>query len=187
MLSKAARLRKNVESPAAAGRRVFETQSDCLLQCAGQPTVRAQRRETIRMNKTALIAALAVSFALAACGKQEKAETPGTPALAPAEVAEMERREQEQAIADLVPGTDLTSRQSGFDLYAGKCLGCHGDAGQGAGANPRLDGLRRADVAARLADYRAGKAAGPNAAAMAAAARDLSDENIEALAGYVGG
>lgn len=139
------------------------------------------------MYKPTLFAMLAVSLALAACGKEDKAEEASTPALAPDVVAEMERQEQEKAIADLVPGTDLTSRQSGYDVYVAKCISCHGDAAQGVGGNPGLAGLSRADIAARLADYRAGKLAGPNAAAMAAAAADLSDENIQALAGYIGG
>ncbi len=137
------------------------------------------------MNKHALFVMFSASLALAACGKEEVAKT-DAPDIPVADIAAMEQQAHEQVTADLVPGTDITSRKSGYDTYVAKCVGCHGDSGQGTAGNPKLSGLSRADVAARLADYRAGKALGPNTAVMAKAARGLDDASIEALAGYIG-
>lgn len=54
------------------------------------------------------------------------------------------------------------------------------------GNYPRLAGLTRDEISNKLRDYRAGRQMGPLTAIMAASARDLSDEEIAALAAYLG-
>lgn len=83
-------------------------------------------------------------------------------------------------------GAELTDLQSGYDIYVARCLNCHGDVGQGMGGNPKLAGLTRPDVGARLTDYRDGKTRGAKTALMAPAAKDLTDVQIAALASYIG-
>lgn len=53
------------------------------------------------------------------------------------------------------------------------------------GNYPKLAGQTRAAIRAKLLDYRAGKPMGPLTAIMAATAKDLTDEDIEALAAYI--
>jgi cytochrome c553 len=66
---------------------------------------------------------------------------------------------------------------------AGACAACHGERGQG-GANasiPRLAGQNAAFLTAALQGFRGGTRANPS---MLAAARDLSNADIEALAAF---
>jgi cytochrome c553 len=69
------------------------------------------------------------------------------------------------------------------------CSGCHGPGGAGnpAAAYPRVGGQHAKYVSAQLQAYRAGERVGANAAIMQAVARQLSDQEIGALASYVNG
>lgn len=73
----------------------------------------------------------------------------------------------------------------GAALYAAKCAQCHGRTGRGAGSFPRLSGRKADYLSARLEKYRAGERVGANSALMAPIARDLTDEQIAALAGFM--
>lgn len=71
-------------------------------------------------------------------------------------------------------------------LYEGTCAACHGTTGEGVGDFPALTALSRDVVLSRLEAYRAGETVGPRSAVMAPLAKQLSDEQIEALATYLG-
>lgn len=64
-----------------------------------------------------------------------------------------------------------------------RCLACHGGAAKPA--FPRLDGQRPDYIAAQLRLFRAGtRGGGPYAGLMTSAARNLTDEDIEAVAAF---
>ncbi|GAB4175244.1 MAG: hypothetical protein Kow0020_10880 [Wenzhouxiangellaceae bacterium] len=72
------------------------------------------------------------------------------------------------------------------------CMACHGPTGAGVPAKgwPMLRGQHAQYTADRLRRYRDGQTNGPrdaNSAIMAAIAKNLTDEEIEALASYVEG
>lgn len=130
-----------------------------------------------------LLLSLVLSLALAACGKEEPAQAPApAETAAPAMPAETEAAAPAEtaAVADAGAGVDA------HGMYAAKCASCHGDMGQGVADNPKLTGLSPADVESKLKDYRAGKQMGAKTAIMASIAKGLSDEEISALAGYLG-
>jgi len=118
-------------------------------------------------------------FMLSACGKEEAEVSTAPPEAVPSPSVAVEP-------AQMPEGVEVTDLQSGYDIYIVKCISCHGDVGQGVGDNPKLIGLRRADVSVRLTEYRDGKTRSAMTAVMAPAARDLTDTQIAALAGYVG-
>jgi cytochrome c553 len=71
------------------------------------------------------------------------------------------------------------------------CAQCHGPAGQGATLGgvtaPRIGGQDRPYLEFQLRDWREGVRANSTGALMNRVARDLTDAEIEALAGYVSG
>lgn len=71
-------------------------------------------------------------------------------------------------------------------LYTESCVACHGATGEGVGDFPALSSLSRDDVQTRLEAYRAGDSVGPRSTLMAPIAKQLSNEQIEALAAYLG-
>lgn len=133
---------------------------------------------TTLMNSNAFLIALSLCLTLSACGKDKPEAAAVSDVAAPPPVA------VEQL--PLAEGEVTGELQSGYDIYVAKCINCHGDIGQGVGDNPKLAGLTRIDVSARLRVYRDGKTLGPKTAIMAPAATGLSDGQILALAYYVG-
>jgi cytochrome c553 len=71
------------------------------------------------------------------------------------------------------------------------CAGCHGEAGQGQLAGdsvyPRLAGQHRRYVTKQLTEWRAGERKNSQGGIMNVIARQLSDNDIDQLAGYVAG
>jgi len=125
------------------------------------------------MPHRSLLLALMLGAALTACGKQEEAAQLQTSAAAPSAAAVV-------ATAEAVAAVDAPAK------YRASCASCHGEMGEGVDKNPKLAGLKRDEINAKLADYRAGKQMGPQTAVMAATAKALSDAEIVALAVYVG-
>lgn len=140
------------------------------------------------MKSTPLFLALVLSLTLAACGKDKPEETAAVAPAATAEtVAPPMPMDPGQGVAGHVDAVaDGAAGESGHDLYAAKCISCHGASGEGLAGNPKLAGLSRADIQSRLADYRDGKKLGPKTPIMAAMAKTLTDAQIAALAGYLG-
>jgi cytochrome c553 len=138
------------------------------------------------MNKThvSLLMALLLTTALTACGKKEEAAAPAGESQAPqtTEAAAPVAAATADAAAPAADGAmvDATAK------YTASCASCHGELGEGVGKNPKLAGLKRADIKAKLMDYRAGKQMGPQTAIMAATAKTLTDAEIEALGDYLG-
>jgi len=139
------------------------------------------------MMKTnvSLLLALLLGLNLAACGKKEEAAAPAGEAAAP-------QATEAAAPAPAAPvDAPADAAGSGVEVdapakYTASCATCHGPMGEGVGKNPKLAGLKRAEIKAKLADYRAGKQMGPQTAIMAATAKTLSDAEIEALGDYIG-
>lgn len=122
-----------------------------------------------------LVAALVL---LSACG--EGAKAPATPdaavTAAPPTAAET------TAMVDAV----ATAGDEASVLYTRACAGCHGVTAEGVGEFPSLAKLSVKDVESRLQAYRAGETVGPKSVLMAPLAKPLSDEQIAALALYLG-
>lgn len=128
------------------------------------------------MKAQPLLAPVLIALVLAACGKEQPAsQQDATPEQAAPSAATTASAQ-----------ADISGMVSGWDIYGARCIVCHGDLGQGVGGNPKLAGLGRDDVASRLKDYRDGKTLGPKTDIMAPAAKDLTDEQIDALARYLG-
>jgi cytochrome c553 len=118
--------------------------------------------------RTTLLIPVMLATALSACGKSEapKAPAPTEPAAAaPAPVA--------PAVVE------------GAAKFTAACASCHGANGQGQGTFPKLAGLTSDVVKGKLADYKAGKQVGAQTAMMAPIASQLSDAEVEALAGHI--
>jgi cytochrome c553 len=79
-------------------------------------------------------------------------------------------------------GGDPALAKKGKDK-ATVCLGCHGTSGEGNGEFPRLAGQHPDYLAKQLADYKNGVRKND---AMKAIAGNLSDEDIKALAAFLG-
>ncbi len=137
------------------------------------------------MKTTSLLSILVLSLALSACGQDKPAETaPAGEAVAPPMPMP-----PDQGVAGADAPATAVEAVAGVDaaaLYAARCASCHGAAGEGVGQNPKIAGLTQADMASRLKDYRDGKQMGSQTAVMAAMAKPLSDEQIEALAAHLG-
>jgi cytochrome c553 len=131
-----------------------------------------------------LLLPLVLSMTLVACGKDKPAESSTAPADTATSVAPMEAN-QDASATTAVPA-EVSADMDAHSLFAAKCASCHGGTGEGVGGNPKLTELTRADIESRLTDYRAGKQMGPKTAIMAAMAKSLSDEQIAALASYLG-
>ncbi|KPK39154.1 MAG: hypothetical protein AMJ69_06480 [Gammaproteobacteria bacterium SG8_47] len=76
--------------------------------------------------------------------------------------------------------------QAGGDVdagktLAGKCSGCHGASGEGAGSNPALKGKSADAIAAALNDYKSGAR---KHTMMEMLAKPLSDADIANLAAF---
>ena len=117
------------------------------------------------MRNTLLISVM-FAATLSACGKSEEAKTEAPAAPAPEVAAPV------PAVVD------------GATKYTASCASCHGAAGQGMGAFPKLAGLTADAVKSKLADYKAGKQMGAQTAVMAPIASQLTDEEVEALANH---
>ena len=79
-------------------------------------------------------------------------------------------------------GGDVTLAQQGKSK-AGMCLGCHGTSGEGNGQFPRLAGQHPEYLAKQLTSYKNGSRLNGT---MQAIAGSLSDEDIKALAAFLG-
>lgn len=79
-------------------------------------------------------------------------------------------------------GGDANLVKSGKDKV-GMCLGCHGNNAQGMGTVPKLAGQQSHYLAKQLTDFKNGAR---KAAPMNALAQSLSDDDIKALAAYLG-
>lgn len=85
----------------------------------------------------------------------------------------------------------LSSKSAGGDAAlaetgktkAGMCMGCHGNKLQGNGPMPKLAGQQPQYISKQLGDFKSGSR---KAGQMNAIAKSLSDEDIKALAEYVG-
>ena len=137
------------------------------------------------MKPTSLFLALALALTLAACGKDKPAEPQVAPADTAVGMAPPMPMEPSQGVAGNVEGV-AAEGVDGHDLYASKCVSCHGETGEGLAGNPKLAGLSKADIESRLTSYRDGKQMGPKTAVMAAMAKPLTDAQIAALATYLG-
>lgn len=128
------------------------------------------------MHHRRLIASVAMTLALAACGKKE--EDAAIQASAPQPAPPKAEAPAPKALASPLIA-------AGEAKYKAKCAVCHGQKAEGMGNYPRLAGQTSEEIRSKLLDYRAGKQFGPLTAVMAASAKDLSDEDIEALADYI--
>lgn len=139
------------------------------------------------MKPISLTLSLVFALTLAACGQDKPAE-PAAEAAAPmaAPPMPMDPAEGVAGHAEAVAESTADAGASADALYAGKCASCHGETGEGVADNPKLAGLSKADIQSRLTDYRDGKQMGAKTAIMAAMAKPLTDEQIAALAAYLG-
>ncbi len=122
---------------------------------------------------------LFVLATLAACGD---ASTPGSGEASPAGSAASTLADPSDILAALPP----EAQPYGLDVYTAKCVGCHGDLGQGIDKNPALRGLTPTAMQQKLLDYRSGKTLGAQSAVMAQAVTGLSDAEIAAVSIYAG-
>lgn len=140
------------------------------------------------MKPTPLFLTLVLSLTLVACGKDKPADTaeqaPADTAVTAGPPMPMDPSQGVAGHTEAAPGGAVG--ESGHDLYTAKCVSCHGASGEGLAGNPKLMGLSKADIQSRLTDYRAGKTLGPKTVIMAAMAKPLTDEQIAALAAYLG-
>jgi cytochrome c553 len=68
-----------------------------------------------------------------------------------------------------------------------QCAGCHGEDGSGSGSTPALRGLAAEEAQAALLGYRERTREGSRKAIMERVVKNLSDEEIKALADHVAG
>lgn len=114
--------------------------------------------------RNTLMISLVLALGLSACGKKEEAAQPTAPAPEAAAPA---------AAIDAVA------------QYTSQCASCHGPAGQGQGAFPKLAGQTADAIKAKLVDYKAGKQVGAQSALMYPIAQKLSDAEIDALSAHI--
>ncbi|PKM12057.1 MAG: cytochrome c4 [Gammaproteobacteria bacterium HGW-Gammaproteobacteria-3] len=79
-------------------------------------------------------------------------------------------------------GGDQKLAQQGAAKF-NMCMGCHGSSAEGRGVFPRLAGQQPDYIVKQLKDFKAGTRKGGPMSAMAA---NLSDDDIKALAAYLG-
>lgn len=82
-------------------------------------------------------------------------------------------------------GGDATLARAGQGIYGRSCARCHGDNGRGKAGYARIAGQQPEYVALTLRGFRDGEPY-RTSPLMAEAARGLSDDDIKALAAYVG-
>lgn len=117
---------------------------------------------------------------LSACG-DSPSEQAAAPQEAPVETAAPTTPETQEMTGETV--------SAGFDAstkYEQACASCHGKTGEGVGDFPSLATLSRDLIQTRLLAYRAGETVGPRSTIMAPMAKNLSEEEIAALASYLG-
>jgi cytochrome c553 len=130
-----------------------------------------------------LAAALAL---LGACDDGGRAPASQTPPVQPGEAAAPPAVVSDTASASTPDATSAAHPVDAHALYAARCQFCHGKSGEGMAGNPSLATLSRADIRDRLENYRAGKTVGRKSGIMAPVAGKLGDEEIAALAIYLG-
>ncbi|MDD1620500.1 MAG: cytochrome c4 [Methylococcaceae bacterium] len=79
-------------------------------------------------------------------------------------------------------GGDATLAKAGKDQVP-QCMGCHGNKLQGQGQFPRLAGQHPQYLAKQLSDFKSGSR---NSSTMNAIAKTLTEDNIKAIATYLG-
>lgn len=79
-------------------------------------------------------------------------------------------------------GGDAGLAKTGKDKVT-MCMGCHGEKFQGQGQFPRLAGQHPEYLSKQLNDYKSGTRKAPH---MNAVAKSLSDDDIKAIAAYLG-
>ena len=82
-------------------------------------------------------------------------------------------------------GANAQDAAAGETLYQSVCKNCHGPTAKGMASFPKLAGNTAEYLSTRLERYRAGEKVGPNTALMRPHAKELSDEDIAALAEYI--
>ncbi|WP_373020202.1 cytochrome c [Thiomicrorhabdus sp.] len=115
----------------------------------------------------------------AAMPEPEAVPEPAAPVVDQVEEKVEEVKQEAQAAATEA----VSAAKSGSSIY-GTCVGCHGPNGEG-GVGPKLAGQSQADIAAKLARYKAGEQVGAMTAMMAPMASGLSDADIQAVAEYI--
>jgi cytochrome c553 len=135
------------------------------------------------MKHKSLILTLVLAAALSACSKKEQTPQP-TEAPAP---APMSQSAPAPMAAPAAPAPMASGEDAAKTKYETVCATCHGTNGQGVAAFPKLTGMTADQIAAKLQDYKAGKQVGPQTAVMAPNAKNLSDDEIKALASYIAG
>jgi cytochrome c553 len=125
---------------------------------------------------------LAVAALLAGCGDKasEQADAPQPEAAVEAAAPAAEMAAPADNVDTSVGDVDAAT------LYARSCASCHGATGEGVAGFPSLAALSRDLIQARLETYRAGETVGPKSAVMHPVAKGLSNEQIAALAAYLG-
>lgn len=136
------------------------------------------------MNPTKPLLALTLLAMLSACGAKEEPQAPAMPETTGAAPAQETPAAPQETMteAPALAGADVDAPA----LYAKSCASCHGDMAQGTAGNPALDKLSATDIQTKLSAYRAGEKMGPKTPIMAPMAKNLSDEQIAALARYLG-
>ncbi|HOI83266.1 MAG TPA: cytochrome c [Campylobacterales bacterium] len=124
--------------------------------------------------------ALFGAVALSGCGGDKKVE---------------ERLAQIQTNTPTVTETNTTAAEApkaataapvdGKGIYAGKCVACHGQNGEGKGAYPKLAGNSKDDALKKLNGYVDGTYGKAQKMMMAGQAKALSDAERAAVAEYI--
>lgn len=76
-------------------------------------------------------------------------------------------------------------QEAGKNLYLNNCAQCHGPTAKGMASFPSLAGRDASYLKSRLETYRAGERVGANSGLMIPNARNLSDEDITNLSGFI--
>lgn len=136
------------------------------------------------MTPSKTLLALTLMALLSACGGKEEPQAPAAPEAATETAAPATPASEAPTVVEAAPepGADVDAPA----LFAKSCASCHGDMAQGTASGPALDKLSNADIQTRLEGYRAGQSMGPKTAIMAPMAKKLTDEQIAALARYLG-
>jgi len=96
---------------------------------------------------------------------------------------ETEAEEQARLNPTKEENTLVAGNELGKDKF-GVCAGCHGATAQG-GIGPKLAGNDEEYIKEKLSKYKAGETVGAQSSMMWGVASSLSDDDIQALAGYI--
>ena len=138
------------------------------------------------MSKNSLVFIIVAVFVLAAgflMLQDDGTSEPATHAAqsnAPAQSAQPQLSEEEQALAELKKKAAVSNVQVS-KLYATRCAACHGYQGEGA-VGPRLIGMSEAKLTKSLQDYKQGRV--PNSL-MKGLLTNSTDEELAALAAEI--